>query len=239
MVVAADWITGPTWQWTFTAVSIVVTVAWALAGMRFRRARSAELRALARSLGCDFDPNSLPAKAPRYEPFACFARGSYRRAENTIHGVWKSSGRPHPVWMGDFKFTDPANDDDRRFSYLLVQLPLVDVPDLVIRRAGVMDAIGSALGVRTIQFESAEFNRQFHVWSNNPRFASDVVSPTMMAFLLDGDPPDVEVRGGYCCVNAEGRKWSAAEFRERLRWLERFLNLWPGFLAGRLEERRE
>lgn len=222
-------------SWLFGVAWVVIVMAVsALAGARYRPGRAAALRALADSLGCEFEPSGF-GSGERLEPFACFQRGAFRRTHNTIHGVWKLDGRPYPVWLGDFTYSNEEDSPGKRFSYALIQLPMVGVPDLVIRRVGVTDRVEGAIGLGAIRFESAEFNRRYRVECASAKFASEVVSPAMMEFLLDGGTPEVEVKGGYVCVSGRG-KWSAREFRERLKWTERFVKLWPRFVAEQLEE---
>lgn len=220
--------------WLAWAAYIALALVSAWAGARYRPGRAAALRTLADSLGCEFEPSGFGV-GERFEAFACFGRGAYQRTHNTIHGVWKLDGRPYPVWLGDFEVSSDPDNPGKRFSYAMIQLPMVGVPELEIRRAGMKDVVEGALGLRPMQFESAEFNRRYRVVCSSAKFASEVVNPAMMGFLLESGTPEVEVKGGYVCVSGKG-KWSVREFRERLKWTEKFVKLWPRFVAEQLED---
>lgn len=69
-----------------------------------------------------------------------------------------------------------------------VDLPTA-VPELSVRRATDADVVRG----RDLQLESADFNAAFRISCAAPKFAYDVLSPTMMQFLLD-DPRSHDYR---------------------------------------------
>lgn len=200
--------------------------------------RAAQLRAMAKTLGCEFHAYPLPGRAERFEPFACFSLGTDPTTINTTQGVWQSGGRPFPVWMGDFQYV--AGQKSARtftFSYILLQLPFAGVPDLVIRRAGLADKVAGLVGLGPIAFESDEFSRKFHITCADQKFAFAVMTPEMMQFLLADDSPDLEIRAGYCCITS-AECLPAGRFHDGLAWLERFIKLWPSYLIDQLDQGR-
>jgi hypothetical protein len=201
-----------------------------------RRRRAGEMAALAASLGCTFEPDPEPEFSDEYPLFACFSQGHDRAAVNTIRGVWKSDARPYPVRLGDFTYkTGDRSDSVHRFSYLLVQIPFANVPDLSIRHADPLDRIAEAFGADRVRLESDEFNRRFLVRSSDHKFAYDVLSPKVMEWFLAGDPPAFEMLNGCFCLHSGPSGWSVEEFRSHLAWVERFIKLWPDFLIQRLD----
>lgn len=72
-----------------------------------------------------------------------------------------------------------------------VELPAA-VPELSVRRETDTDRVRG----RDLQLESEEFNAAFRISCAEPKFAYDVLSPTMMQFLL-GDPRSHDYRIRY------------------------------------------
>jgi hypothetical protein len=145
--------------------------------------------------------------------------------------------------MGDYHYVTTSRDKDGKttththhFSYLLVHLPFQQTPGLFIRPEGFFDKIKRAMGFDDIDFESAEFSKRFYVTSTDKRFAYDVIHPAMMEFLLDRDPPAIDVEQGCCCLGAGNETWTAEEFRANLACAQRFFELWPKHLTSTLEQ---
>jgi hypothetical protein len=92
--------------------------------------------------------------------------------------------------------------------------------------------VAGFFGFDDIDFESSEFSSRFIVKSADKRFAYDVIHPRMMEFLLEGDPPTVELERGPCCLTRSEACWSAAEFQAMLAWAEKFFGLWPRHLSA-------
>lgn len=201
------------------------------------------LRALARELGFEFEPARDDSHDERYAQFEVFRRGHSRYAYNTLIGTVRIDARPFPCTTGDFTYKVTRSNGKTtstttyRFSYLIVKLPLVAVPDLLIRRESVMDKLAGVFGFDDIDFESSEFSRKFHVKSPDKRFAYDVVHPRMIEFLMSSHPPVIDIEHGECCVTDGQSRWTPEVFRERLGWAVRFFDLWPDHLTTDLESR--
>jgi hypothetical protein len=56
-------------------------------------------------------------------------------------------------------------------------------------------SVGSDGGGKKVRFESEEFNNRFTVRTDNPKFASDVIHPRTMEFLMAVEPPDFRIEG--------------------------------------------
>lgn len=97
-----------------------------------------------------------------------------------------------------------------------INLPAA-VPTLSIRRATDADRVRG----RDLQFESEQFNSTFHVSCAEPKFASDVLSPTMMQFLLS-DSRNYRIRydGRMLTVWREGSVGDVAELDAMLSFAE-------------------
>ncbi|MEL7483094.1 MAG: DUF3137 domain-containing protein [Planctomycetota bacterium] len=225
----------------FVAVAITMGVFAHKAAKKRREA----LAALAGELGLSFLPDKDRDHDDRYANFEIFRRGHSRAAFNTMTGPIPINGSPHPVVMGDFtyKVTSGSGKNRRtttyRFSYAIVHLPLVGVPDLLIRPEHVFDKLSSMLGFDDIDFESAEFSRKFLVKSNDKRFAYDVVTPAMMEFLLEtrGHSPAIDLEHGMLCLAQGGKRWTPEQFKQTLAFADRFLSLWPEHVVADLRSR--
>jgi hypothetical protein len=213
----------------FIAVFIIVAAAAVIGGYLYQRKRREELSALARELGLRFDYRKDRSHDKEYRCFEVFRRGSSRAAYNTLSGNAEVRGVPCRVKMGDFTYTVSSgkNSTTYRFSYLILYLPVAGVPELLIRPEGLFDKLSGFFGFSDIEFESAEFNRRFHVRSPDKRFAYDVITPRMMEFLLGSPSVTVDIEAGRCCITDGTKTWSPAVFRQRLAWVGRFIELWP------------
>lgn len=224
---------------------IVLVIAIAIAGMVLaylhEQKRREALGAIAAELGWSFDPSRDTRHDDEYAHFEAFRRGHSRAAFNTLTGAIEIDGRRYPSKMGDFRYkvTHHSSKGSRtqtyRFSYLILHLPYPSVPNLVIRREGLFDKLAGALGFDDIDFESEEFSRAFHVKGPDKRFAYDVIHPRMMQFLLDTNPPAIDIEHGRCLVMDGKRRWRPDEFHPRLQWCRRFFEAWPEHLTTQLD----
>lgn len=203
--------------------------------------RREELGALAQQLGWHYSSRRDHSHDDQYAHFEIFRRGHSRYAYNTLMGEVTTEGRSFPVKMGDFHYKVTSGTGKNRstrtynFSYVILHIPLQQFPDLLIRPEGMFDKLAGSFGFDDIDFESAEFSRQFYVTSNDKRFAYDVLHPQMMEFLLETQPPAIDLEQGRCCLSDGSRRWNPAEFREMLDWWQRFFQLWPRHVLRELE----
>lgn len=222
-----------------------VTVVAALAYLSYlqRKRRREELSGLARELGWRFVPDRDHSHDDQYTQFEVFRRGHSRCAYNTLFGEVDVEGRSFPVKMGDFRYKITSGSGKNRstrtyrFSYLILQVPLGNFPSVLIRPEGLFDKLAGAFGFDDIDFESAEFSRQFHVTSEDKRFAYDLLHPQMMEFLLETEPPVIDLERGHCCVSDTSSRWKAVKFKQMLDWWQRFFQLWPSHVIRDLETR--
>lgn len=207
-----------------------------------QKKRREALGRLASELGWQFDAGRDYDHDDQYAHFEIFRHGHSRFAYNTLFGAFTVHGKPWPAKMGDFHYQITTSNGKSttthtyRFSYLILGLPYARVPDLLIRREGMFDALGSLFGFDDIDFESAEFSRKYCVKSPDKRFAYGVIHPGMMEFLLSGDPPTIDIERGRCCLSDGKRTWSPEQFRAMLDWAQRFFNLWPDHVLCQLQQ---
>lgn len=199
--------------------------------------RRRELAALATQLGWRFDPSRDGSHSDRYSSFSAFSRGRSRSAYNTLSGSVEVGKHSFAARAGDFQYTTGSGKNRRthRLSYLLLHTSY-STPDLNIRRENVLDRVAGAIGFEDIDFESEQFSREFFVKSSDKKFAYDVVHARTMEFLLSGKAPRVELHDGVCCIWDGESKWSPSQFKKRIWWAQKFLELWPDYLTEQLEQ---
>src|SRR5262249_23317945 len=159
----------------------VVGIAGVYWNFKVQMARREALGALAAKLGLEFDADEDTSVENEFGQFGCFSTGHSREAYNTVRGERLIAGRKYRVCMGDFTYKTTSTDGKRRyeqthrFSYLVVRVPFPVIPNLTIRREGILDKLKGALGFDDIDFESEEFSRRFWVTSTDKKFAYDVI----------------------------------------------------------------
>jgi hypothetical protein len=230
------------------AALIVLIIVGAYYSHQANKKRLAELAALAAARGWLFDTSEDYSHEERFGQFDLFTRGDDRYAYNTLHGETTFGKQSWPVQMGDYHYKTTSTSTDSKgrvrrtthhhyFSYVLVQTPYVGAPELFIRREGFFDKVAGFFGFDDIDFESSEFSSRFVVKSADKRFAYDVIHPRMMEFLLQGEPPTIELERGPCCLSRSGACWSAAQFEATLVWAKNFFSLWPRHLVPSIKDK--
>jgi hypothetical protein len=175
------------------AVIIIAVVLLASAGWtawsRFQvQGREAQIPVMAASKGLHFakdDPFNSKVLA-----FSLFQRGDGSRLENV---VWSDSdGGPAGLQARVFDFgwyqvhhnRNGGTYQEWHWSTCALAEPDGSFPDLQVQRRSMADRALELVGGDPIHFESEEFNDTFHVSSQDRRFASALIDPQMMQFLL-------------------------------------------------------
>lgn len=168
---------------------MILLLAPAFAMWRFLAAgyRDADRRkavaAWARSQGLSFRAGKDGQMGGRYPKFRCLNYCDDCYAYNIAEGV--HDGRI----ICAFDYYYPAAPDTaipNNFSAVIVETGLLLKP-LFIRPVNVNDKVAQSVGINDIDFESAEFRREFYVASPDPRCAFDVLHQATIEFLL-GSP---------------------------------------------------
>jgi hypothetical protein len=126
---------------------------------------------------------------------APFGQGDHRRARSVITGTEK--GRPFTAFEYSYQTHTTDSKGNRsstthRFGVCAVGLPAY-LPTLQVTREDVFRRMAGAIGLsRDLELESEDFNRTFVVSARDPKFASDVLTPRTMQYLLT--VPDVQWR---------------------------------------------
>lgn len=162
----------------------VMSVAAVLAA-KARAERRAALAALAAQRGWEFSETD-PFDVTRLG-FDLFRKGDGRGAENML---WRNGRNELPVRAFDYWYYEEDRDNQgrvqRRYTRRSCVLAQVNGawPDIVIARERLVDRVLSFVGLPDVELESEEFNRAFVVRCDDARFATALVDPQMMEFLL-------------------------------------------------------
>ena len=209
-----------------------VVVAALLIGVCFSAKRRKELAAWAQAHGLGFSAGREEDIEYRYPNFQCLHQGDNRYACNVMQGRW------HERECAAFDYHYETHSTDGRggqqtevheFSAVVLASP-VPLKPLSIRHEGFFDKVAEFFGLDDIEFESAEFNRRFHVKSPDKKWAFDVIHQRTMEFMLS--MPDFSLQFGADAVIAwRNRKLKPAEFGQAADLIAGILDRLPEYLV--------
>jgi hypothetical protein len=172
--------------------------------------RSSALRELAVEIGWNFSRARDFRHDDRYAAFSFFQpKGGMAR--NTLWGAFEIDRVRYPAKAGDFVHIEP--NKRREFTYLVVHLPLNDVPDFSLEPTGAAARPGEPLGDGELAYETGDFHRQFAVHTGSPQAVERILDREMRRLLQTSPGPTIEVTASRMCL-ADGRhRWSPEELR--------------------------
>ena len=194
----------------FLAVAVAVVVFSYLAAKKRREA----MAAYAAGRGWRFEAEQ-PLLVDRFTG-PPFGLGFGQRAYNVLYGAARGP-RPGVVRL---RVQDPRPATGsrpatqvHRFSVLGLSMG-ISLPPLSVDPENFLDRFVGRLTGNDIDLESEDFNRAFTVSCPDRKFASDVLHPQMMEFLLAAPAGRLAVRAG---LDADGRAGSADAGRRSTR----------------------
>jgi hypothetical protein len=215
----------------FFGLLALVVVGGIIYGIIAARKRREALFELAARLGLDFSPAHDSALPSGYGFLDKLAQGSNRYAYNVLSGSY----RGHRVLVFDYHYETHSTDSEGKdqthhhyFSFFILVVQKV-FPELKIYRETFASKIAQAFGYDDIDFESAEFSRQFCVRSKDKRFAYDVCNPQMMEYLLANRDLNVELEANALAL-AFDKCLAPEQIEANLERLIRLRELLPDYL---------
>jgi hypothetical protein len=172
------------------AVLVAGVVAIALSAYLYYQ-REAAFARIATSLGLGFSERD--DSSVRQLDFPLFHEGRGTESGNLLSGTLQGT----PVAAFDFAYWTEWRDSKgivhRQYHRFLCAVTDVAAagPALTIERRGLLSHLAGALALDGIQFESDDFDRAYRVSCDDRRFASALVDPAMIAWLLDAPSPVV------------------------------------------------
>jgi hypothetical protein len=214
----------------FGLVLAVVIVAAIFGAIAARKRREA-LAVLAGQLGLNYQADKDYSIPDRFPFLNKLAQGSNRYAYNVLSGNYHG----HRVLVFDYHYETHSTDSKGHrqthhhyFSFFILLLPKL-FPELKIYREGFGSKIAQAFGFEDIDFESAEFSRQFCVRSKDKRFAYDVCNAQMIEYLLAHRDLNIEIEANALAL-AFGTCLASEEIEENLQRLLQIRELMPEYL---------
>lgn len=141
--------------------------------------------------------------------FACLHQGDNRYAHNVMQGKIDK----YDVYAFDYHYETHSHDSKGRrqthhhtFSAVIVR-PDFPIKPLAIRRENFFDKVGEFVGIDDIDFELAQFSREFHVKSPDRKWAFDVLHQEAMEFLLSAPRYKIEFQDGAAIA------WDGSDFK--------------------------
>lgn len=176
-------------------IIIVIVIVLAVYGSRAAQQRTLAMQQVAHSLGLAFYEAKDPSLDQRYPFLNKLCQGSNRYAYNIMSGTFQN----HPVVAFDYHYETYSRDSKGNrstshhyFSFFILTFPR-SFPELVICQESWFSPIAQFFGFDDINFESAEFSRQFHVRSPEKRFAYDICHSQMIEYLLANRDLNIEI----------------------------------------------
>lgn len=189
--------TGPlrTWRWPVLGVVAAVTVGIAAAAWRHHRKRMGPLRRLAERHDLALSPGD-PYNLRRL-PFPAFDRAAFQSVARTLHGAIDGT----PVRVFDLRYGNPLTARYDELTVAALETPMCRWPDLRIVSESLHRELGLATPGRGLDFESADFNRRYHVSAADRETAYRLLDARMMGFLLStGACWDLVANGRWIAV---------------------------------------
>jgi len=157
-----------------------------------KRERTASLRAHAEASGYDFEPEVFDSLETRYAGVGLFGRGRNRHGSNLM----KFREGELRFRMFDYSFYEGtrSNESHRTFSVVLAETGW-RLRRLQVRPEGFLDGLAKLVGAEDLQLDSVEFNQRFLVETPHPGWATELLHPKMMDYLLQAPPCTIEIVG--------------------------------------------
>jgi hypothetical protein len=215
---------------------VIVIIALAIFAAIQAAKRRKELEAWARSKGLSFSADSDYSMDQRFGHFSALQTGSNRYAYNVSEGPWNELA----VCAFDYHYETYSRDSKGRsqthhhhFSCLVVDTNLPLKP-LFIRTEHFFDKVGEFFGLDDIDFESAEFSREFCVKSPDKKWAYDVLHQETMEFLLNAPRFTLDFQGP-CILATRDSTFAVADFEAAFGVVEGIVKRLPRSLLQELE----
>jgi hypothetical protein len=171
-----------------TILVAVLILAVALSAYLYYQ-REAAFARVATSLGLRFSQRD--ESSVRQLGFPLFHEGRGTESGNLVSGTLQGI----PVAAFDFAYWTEVRDSKggthRQYHRFLCAMTDIApaCPALIIEHRGLIGRLAGALGLDGVQFESDDFDKAYRVLCGDRRFATALVDPAMMAWLLDAPSP--------------------------------------------------
>lgn len=212
---------------------VVLVVVFAILSYRAGKKRQAEFQAMCAQRGWTWterDDRWVQAFAQ-----APFGYGHDRRATNVVTGA--HDGRPFVSFDYRYHTSETHTDSNghtttREVSHDFAIVAIdagVPFPDLAVEPEWFLSRMVGRLTNADIELESEDFNRAFTVTCADRKFASDVLHPQMMEYLLGHRERTFRFDQNYALAIAKGHA-AIAELDAGLAFVDGVLDRIPDFV---------
>ncbi len=193
--------------------------------------RKEALATLARSLGLHFSTEKDRQLARELSFLDKTRTGSNRYALNVMRGNWQG----HEILAFEYHYETHSTDSKGRrtthhhyLSFVTLRLPKF-FPELTVAPEGFFSKMAQAVGYDDIDFESAEFSRQYVVRSKDRKFAYDFLHARAIQFILQHPVHHLEVEHDRLAI-AKSERFKPETLQGRLEELIQLRSLIPDYL---------
>lgn len=213
------------------ALIIILVIFGAVVSAYYAKKRREDLQKLAQKWDCGFYPSKNWSFDDNYSSFGLLRKGSNRYAYNIIDG----KKNEYHIKAFDYHYeTYSTNSKGRRqthhhyFSAVIYHTGLPIKP-LFIRPESFFDRITEFMGFDDIDFESAEFSKNFYVKANDKKWAYDVIHQETMEFLLAAPRFTMEFSTPNIIIYKSGR-FAIEDFEQAMHVVEGIIQRFPKYL---------
>ena len=167
--------------------------------------RTEAMRAAASQLGMQFSADANPALSSKLQSFALFNRGHGRKMKN----VMAAETEAVRLSLFDYQYTtsNGKNSHTHRFSLIAMEFASIQLPSFTLRPEGMLDAIGSVLGLQDIDFlDDPAFSRLFVLKGNHEPAIRDFFNVELRRALTELPGSHVESSTSTLIFYRGGRK---------------------------------
>ena len=165
----------------FLIALVVAGAAWYYQSVLAERRRR-QLAGIAAREGLAFSAKD-PFAMVHTLPFELFDRGDRKKLKNVMYGRTKDG---YEVRAFEYQYTTGSGDSRQTYKWSCAMAHTGAVwPELTLGPESFFGRIANVVTRADIEFESDEFNRAWEVRSTSRQFASAMIDPEMMLFLLE------------------------------------------------------
>ena len=211
----------------FVGVAVLIVIILVFNIIQGQKRRK-ELMAWAASNGFSFSPEKDAGMDERFPGFACLRKGSRRYACNCMRGRYherRCTGFDYHYETYSTDSKGHRQTHHHNFSAMIIDSGYRLKP-LSIRSEGLFDKLTEFIGFDDIDFESAEFSREFYVKAPDKRWAYDVIQQSTMELLLASPRFSLELQDRYCIAYRSSR-FSVQDFQAALEVIEGIITRLP------------
>ena len=214
---------------SFFALVIGLVIYSVVAAAKRRKA----LLAWSQANGLEFDPAEHDGPGAEYPLVGVMQQGHSRCGTNWCTGQWQ--GRP--IRCFDYHYTVGSGKNQTSYDLSIAMVENSSpLKPLTIRPEGLLDKVGEFFGAQEIHFESAEFNRRFHVKCEDRKWASDALPPQALELLLS-ESRKIHVQfDNKSVVIWDGNRWPPEEIGQAAKVASGLLDLMPKFAVQEATE---